>query len=150
MHIAFKINNNKLIWNPPLNLNRLAAANSPKVTVLHMLTCKFLWNVNDTRVLFGLYLLVTSHCSQIRDPWHCKPCLHYSAYSNRSLLLHIHSFIHLRYSILPILSYLMTPWPNAIYISSVHLFWHILEYLDDKEIVCGKKILNALIPVGVE
>ena len=33
-----------------------------------MLARKFLCNVNDTRALIGLYLLVTSLLGQIRDP----------------------------------------------------------------------------------
>ena len=37
-----------------------------------MLVHKFLCNVNSTRALTGLCFLVTSHLSQIPDPWHSQ------------------------------------------------------------------------------
>ena len=42
--------------------------NKPKFRVLRMMVCTFLCNVNDTKALIGLSLLVTSHLGQIRDP----------------------------------------------------------------------------------
>ena len=42
----------------------------PKSRVLRMLQCSFLCNVNETRALIGLCLLVTLHLGQMRDPWH--------------------------------------------------------------------------------
>ena len=42
----------------------------PKSRVVRMLQRSFLNNVNDTRALVGLCLLVTSRLGQIRDAWH--------------------------------------------------------------------------------
>ena len=39
-----------------------------KSRVLRMMVRRFICNVNDTRGLIGLFLLVTSHLGQIRDP----------------------------------------------------------------------------------
>ena len=62
------INKNKWIWNQQANLDNLAAANSPIIAFCWWR--RFLCNVNNTRALIGLCLLVTSHWGQIRDPWH--------------------------------------------------------------------------------
>ena len=45
---------------------------APKVAFLHILARKFVCNVNDTRALIGLCLLVTSHWNHIRDPWYSQ------------------------------------------------------------------------------
>ena len=74
---------NKYIWNHPLNLNNQAASNSRKCYVLRMLVHSFLCNVNNTRALIGLCLIVTSKWGQIRDPG-----LHCSAHSNWSLAIY--------------------------------------------------------------
>ena len=42
-------------------------AEKPKSRVLRVLVCKFSCNVNNTRAIIGLCLLVTSHLGQIRD-----------------------------------------------------------------------------------
>ena len=63
--------------------------------VLRMLVCSFLCNVNDTRALIGLCLLVTSHCGQIIDPRDSKVFI--IAHIVIGLSLHTHSFIHLRF-----------------------------------------------------
>ena len=66
----------------------------PKSRVKCMLVRKFLCSVNDTRALIGLCLLVTSHLGEIRDPWHSQPFT--ITHIVIAVLLHIHSFIHLR------------------------------------------------------
>ena len=89
------LNKNKWIWNQPVNIKKQAAANSPKVTFCTCLMRSFLCNVNNTRVLICLSLLVTSHLCQIRDPARDSqvfPIAHIVI----DLSLHIHYFIHLR------------------------------------------------------
>ena len=61
---------------------------------MHMLAFKFLCNVNDTRALIGLSLLVTSHLGQIPDPWRRRTFT--LAHIVIGLSLHVNSFIHLR------------------------------------------------------
>ena len=65
-----------------------------KSRVLRMLACTFLCNVNDTRALIGLYLLVTSYVGQIPDNWYSQAFT--IVHIVICLSLHIHSFIHLR------------------------------------------------------
>ena len=59
---------------------------------MRMLARKFLCNVNDTRALIGLCLLVTSGIGQIRELWHSQ------AFSMRHIViglsLNIHSFTY--------------------------------------------------------
>ena len=55
-----------------------------------MLVHKFLCNVNSTRALTGLCFLVTSHLSQIPDPWHSQAFT--IAHIVIGLSLHIHFF----------------------------------------------------------
>ena len=74
-------------------MNRLAAANSPKVAVCACWRASDC-NVNDTRALTSLCVLVTLHLNQIRDPWHSRAFT--IAHIVIGLSLHIHSFIHLR------------------------------------------------------
>ena len=62
-----------------------------------MLVCSFLCYVSDTRALICLCLLVTKHGGQIRDPEIARSSL-YSPYTDWSLAVHIHSFIHRRFS----------------------------------------------------
>ena len=52
-------------------------------------------NVNDTRALIGLCLLVISNWGQIRDPWDSQ--VFTKAPMVIALSLHIHSFIHLSF-----------------------------------------------------
>ena len=65
-----------------------------------MLSRKFLCNVNDTRALIGLCLLVTSHLGQILDPRHSQAFI--IAHIVIGLSLHIHSFIYLSLNLLVI------------------------------------------------
>ena len=67
-----------------------------KTRILHMLAHKFLCNVNDTRALVGLCLLLTSHLGQIWDPWYSQAFT--IAQIVIGLLLHIHIFIHLSHN----------------------------------------------------
>ena len=60
----------------------------PKSHILCMLMYKFLCNVNDTRALIGLCLLVTLHLGRFETPVIAKPSL-YSAYSNWSLATYL-------------------------------------------------------------
>ena len=59
-----------------------------------MLARRFLCNVNDTRNLYGLCLLVTSHLGQIQYPWHGQAIT--IAHTVICPSQHIHSIIHLR------------------------------------------------------
>ena len=65
--------------------------------ILCMLVRKLLCNVNDTKALIRLCLLVTSHLDQIRDPCHSQ--VFTIAHMVIGLSLHIHSFIHLSRSV---------------------------------------------------
>ena len=85
------MNKHKWIWNRPVNYNHQAAANSLKWN-LHMLMHSFHFNVNDTRALVGLCLLVMSHWNQIQDLWDSTVTI---AHILIGLSLHIHYFIHL-------------------------------------------------------
>ena len=58
-----------------------------------MLQCSFPCNVNDTRALSCLCLLVTSHSGHIRNPWHRQAFTIAHIVIGPSLC--IHSFIHL-------------------------------------------------------
>ena len=60
-----------------------------------MLVHKFLCDVNDKSSRIGLCLLVMSYLGQIRDPWYSQVVT--IAHIVIGLMLHIHSFIHLRY-----------------------------------------------------
>ena len=73
----------------------LCCGEKPKSLVLCMLVRKFLCNVNDTRGLIGLCLLVTSHSGQIRDPWYNQAFT--IAHIVMGLSLHVHRFMHLRF-----------------------------------------------------
>ena len=78
-------------------MNRLAAANSPKVLFCAYWRAGFS-DLNDTRALIGLCLLVMSQLDQIPDPLHSHAFT--IAHIVIGLSLHILSFIHLRYYLL--------------------------------------------------
>ena len=80
---------------PNVNLNRLTGLGKFPSLVLCMLVHKFLCNVNDTRTLIGLCLLVMSQLGQIRDPWHSQAFT--VAHTVIGLSLQIRSFIHLSF-----------------------------------------------------
>ena len=59
---------------PASQPEQAGCGNKPKSIVLHMLLRRFPHNVNDTRALIDLCLLVMSHLGLILDPWQAPTC----------------------------------------------------------------------------
>ena len=68
------MNFKKWIWNQSVNQfsvgkpEQAGCGEQPNSCVLHMFARKFLCNVNDTRTIIGLCLLVTPRLGQSWDP----------------------------------------------------------------------------------
>ena len=80
---------------PAGQLEQAGFGEKPISCVLNTLAHKILCNVNKTRAIIGLCILVMSHLGQILDQWHSQAIT--IAHIVIILLLHIHSFIHLRF-----------------------------------------------------
>ena len=108
---------------PAVQPEQAGSGENHKSRVLCMLARKLLCNVNDTRALIGLCLLVMSHCGQIWEPWDSQAFT--IAHIVIGLSLHIHSFIHLKVmiknSMLRCCNYQVLPLCSPCFVSIVLL-----------------------------
>ena len=112
-----------------------------------MFVRKSLFNVYDTRALFGLCLLVRSHLGQIRHPLHSQAFT--IAHIVIGLSLHIHSFIYLRLHgrLILVMVLLLVPLHSQAFTIAHYSNWSLATY---PFFYLSKVTLQAYFSKGIE